>query len=370
MACPSGLRSTPRKRVWVQAHRGFKSHRHRHRLGGIRAASARCAGAAERCASSERSPTSRPCVGTWPATFHPCAARPPTRPPESTRIGPGLAAQDKRGRRARSGGHSTRTRGPSQQAPAGRGRGRGGGPTDGVRLGVVAGWAVSLAAGRADREDDDAAGQDDEGQGQAGGARGVAGRERERPTARGVAAEAERVPAVVVCPCALIAMNSAPSTASAQTRPTLARARTTVSRSPRDLLVMPTSVVQMPPGAFGLSDICRPLVWSGRPASASVPTMADSRASASSTTARSPPSSSTARTPATPSTARPRRRSPTPSAPSTPTTAPAVAVLYGDGGTFCAGADLKAIGTERGQPGRRRTATGRWGRPGCGSASR
>ena len=30
VACPSGLRSTPRKRVWVQAHRGFKSHRHRH----------------------------------------------------------------------------------------------------------------------------------------------------------------------------------------------------------------------------------------------------------------------------------------------------------------------------------------------------
>ena len=28
--CPSGLRSTPRKRVWVKAHRGFKSHRHRH----------------------------------------------------------------------------------------------------------------------------------------------------------------------------------------------------------------------------------------------------------------------------------------------------------------------------------------------------
>src|SRR5918999_1625727 len=25
-----------------------------------------------------------------------------------------------------------------------------------------------------------------------------------------------------------------------------------------------------------------------------------------------------------------------------------VAVLYGDGGTFCAGADLKAVGTERG----------------------
>ncbi|SPD88380.1 exported protein of unknown function [Micropruina glycogenica] len=29
VACPSGLRSTPRKRVWVFAHRGFKSHRHR-----------------------------------------------------------------------------------------------------------------------------------------------------------------------------------------------------------------------------------------------------------------------------------------------------------------------------------------------------
>ncbi len=30
VACPSGLRSTPRKRVWVHALRGFKSHRHRH----------------------------------------------------------------------------------------------------------------------------------------------------------------------------------------------------------------------------------------------------------------------------------------------------------------------------------------------------
>ena len=29
VACPSGLRSTPRKRVWVRAHRGFKSHRYR-----------------------------------------------------------------------------------------------------------------------------------------------------------------------------------------------------------------------------------------------------------------------------------------------------------------------------------------------------
>ena len=30
VACPSGLRSTPRKRVRVYALRGFKSHRHRH----------------------------------------------------------------------------------------------------------------------------------------------------------------------------------------------------------------------------------------------------------------------------------------------------------------------------------------------------
>ena len=43
-----------------------------------------------------------------------------------------------------------------------------------------------------------------------------------------------------------------------------------------------------------------------------------------------------------------------------------VAVLYGDGGTFCAGADLKAIGTERGNQvnaGRRRTDGAR---AGCG----
>ena len=29
VACPSGQRSTPRKRVWGQLHRGFESHRHR-----------------------------------------------------------------------------------------------------------------------------------------------------------------------------------------------------------------------------------------------------------------------------------------------------------------------------------------------------
>ena len=32
----------------------------------------------------------------------------------------------------------------------------------------------------------------------------------------------------------------------------------------------------------------------------------------------------------------------------------AVAVLHGEGGVFCAGADLKAAGTADGQPGRRR----------------
>ena len=35
VACPSGRRSTPRKRVRVCALRGFKSHRHRQRVGGI-----------------------------------------------------------------------------------------------------------------------------------------------------------------------------------------------------------------------------------------------------------------------------------------------------------------------------------------------
>ena len=47
-----------------------------------------------------------------------------------------------------------------------------------------------------------------------------------------------------------------------------------------------------------------------------------------------------------------------------------VAVLYGEGGTFCAGADLKAIGTERGNQVHESAATARWARPGCGSASR
>ena len=54
-------------------------------------------------------------------------------------------------------------------------------------------------------------------------------------------------------------------------------------------------------------------------------------------------------------TARPPPRSPTRSAPSTRTTALAVAVLTGAGGTFCAGADLKAIARRRAN---RVTATG------------
>ena len=36
VACPSGLRSTPRKRVWVKVHRGFKSHRYRQSKGPTR----------------------------------------------------------------------------------------------------------------------------------------------------------------------------------------------------------------------------------------------------------------------------------------------------------------------------------------------
>ena len=49
-----------------------------------------------------------------------------------------------------------------------------------------------------------------------------------------------------------------------------------------------------------------------------------------------------------PSTDPPRPRSPPPSARSTPIPAAAVAVLHGEGGVFCSGADLTAIGTERG----------------------
>lgn len=49
--------------------------------------------------------------------------------------------------------------------------------------------------------------------------------------------------------------------------------------------------------------------------------------------------------------------------------AASVAVLHGDGGTFCSGADLTALGTER-RTGWLPTATARWGPPGCGSASR
>ena len=47
----------------------------------------------------------------------------------------------------------------------------------------------------------------------------------------------------------------------------------------------------------------------------------------------------------------------------------AVAVLYGDGGTFCAGRRPQGGRHRARQPGAG-TATARWARPGCGSPSR
>ena len=47
----------------------------------------------------------------------------------------------------------------------------------------------------------------------------------------------------------------------------------------------------------------------------------------------------------------------------------AVAVLHGAGGTFCAGADL-ARSAPSAATAPSPTATGRWGRPGCGCRSR
>jgi len=63
---------------------------------------------------------------------------------------------------------------------------------------------------------------------------------------------------------------------------------------------------------------------------------------------QSPPSSCTGPRAATPSTAGPPARSPTPFAVQHADPDAAVAVLYGEGGVFCSGADLTAIGTERG----------------------
>ena len=57
---------------------------------------------------------------------------------------------------------------------------------------------------------------------------------------------------------------------------------------------------------------------------------------------------SRARSGATPSTAPPRPRWRTRSGSSTPTPTPRSAVLHGEGGVFCAGADLKAVGTAAG----------------------
>ena len=64
------------------------------------------------------------------------------------------------------------------------------------------------------------------------------------------------------------------------------------------------------------------------------------------------------------------RRSPTPSAPSTPTRTRPWRSCTAPGGVFCAGADLNGGRPSGRQPGRIATATGRWARPGCGWASR
>ena len=61
-----------------------------------------------------------------------------------------------------------------------------------------------------------------------------------------------------------------------------------------------------------------------------------------------------------------RPRSPTPSAAFDADPDAAVAVLYGEGGTFCAGADLKARRHASAATAPSPTATGRWARPGCG----
>ena len=88
--------------------------------------------------------------------------------------------------------------------------------------------------------------------------------------------------------------------------------------------------------------------------------MADSnRPCASRPTGPSPSSPSTDPTSATPSTARRPPRWPTRSAASTATTTLSVAVLTGAGGTFCAGADLKAVATGQGNRVARRRRRGR-----------
>ena len=80
-----------------------------------------------------------------------------------------------------------------------------------------------------------------------------------------------------------------------------------------------------------------------RPAARGYAARAMTRSRESRRTGPSPPSSSRGPRCGTPSTAPRRRRSPTRSARSTPTPSARVAVLFGEGGTFCAGADLGAF---------------------------
>src|SRR3954469_14643037 len=138
-------------------------------------------------------------------------------------------------------------------------------------------------------------------------------------------------------------MNSAPRTASTHTRPTLAMARTIVSRSPRDLFHMRSSVGQTPRPALGLSDIWwrRPPVPGTTVPGMDEPVFVEHDGPVTTVVlhrphARNAVDGHTARALADAFRVFDADES------------RSVAVLYGDGGTFCAGADLKAIGTDAG----------------------
>src|SRR4051812_45482056 len=138
-------------------------------------------------------------------------------------------------------------------------------------------------------------------------------------------------------------MNSAPRTASPHTRPTLAMARITDSRRPRDLFHMPSSVCQTPRPALGLSDI-----WWQRPPHPGTsvtgmddPVSVEHDGPVTTVVLRRPHARNAVDGPTARALADAFRAFDADESRS-------VAVLYGDGGTFCSGADLKAIGTDAG----------------------